>query len=61
MKMFQAVDGSCMAQGIIIGAANRSIPGYNNILYLSTPLILKKDDFSKITASNDKANTEVFG
>ena len=32
MKMFQAVDGSCMAQGKIIGAANRSIPGFNNIL-----------------------------
>ena len=32
MKMFQAVDGSCMAQGLIIVASSRSIPGYNNIL-----------------------------
>ncbi len=34
-KMVQAVVADCMAQGIIIGATNRSVPGFNNTLCLS--------------------------
>ena len=60
-KMVQAVVGNCMAQGIIIGATNRSVPGYNNTLCLSPALISTKDDLDQITASMDKAITEVFG
>jgi taurine-pyruvate aminotransferase len=53
--------GNCMAQGIIIGATNRSVPGYNNTLCLSPALISTKDDLDQITSSMDKAITEVFG
>jgi taurine-pyruvate aminotransferase len=60
-KMVQAVVGNCMAQGIIIGATNRSVPGYNNTLCLSPALISTKDDLDQITSSMDKAITEVFG
>ena len=60
-KMVQAVVGNCMAQGIIIGATNRSVPGYNNTLCLSPALISTKDDLDQITASMDKAISEVFG
>ena len=60
-KMVQAVVGNCMAQGIIIGATNRSVPGYNNTLCLSPALISTKDDLDQITASMDTAITEVFG
>ncbi|MEM8657657.1 MAG: aminotransferase class III-fold pyridoxal phosphate-dependent enzyme, partial [Pseudomonadota bacterium] len=34
-KHVQAVVADCMAQGIVIGATNRSLPGYNNSLCLS--------------------------
>ena len=60
-KMVQAVVGNCMAQGIIIGATNRSVPGYNNTLCLSPALISTKDDLDQITSAMDKAITEVFG
>ena len=60
-KMVQAVVGNCMAQGIIIGATNRSIPGFNNTLCLSPALISTKDDLDQITSAMDKAMTDVFG
>ena len=61
LDTIQAVVGNCMAQGIIIGATNRSVPGYNNTLCLSPALISTKDDLDQITSSMDKAITEVFG
>ncbi len=33
-KLVQAVVADCMAQGVIIGMTNRSLPGYNNALCL---------------------------
>jgi taurine-pyruvate aminotransferase len=60
-KLVQAVVADCMAQGIIIGATNRSVPGFNNTLCLSPALIATADDIDHITAGIDKALTKVFG
>ncbi|CUH78032.1 aspartate aminotransferase family protein [Tropicibacter naphthalenivorans] len=57
----QAVVGDCMAQGVIIGATNRSVPGYNNTLCYSPALIATKDDIDQIIAATDSALTKVFG
>lgn len=60
-KMVQAVVADCMAQGVIIGATNRSLPGLNNTLCLSPALIATADDIDAITGAIDKALTKVFG
>ncbi len=60
-EMVQAVVADCMAQGVIIGATNRSIPGLNNTLCLSPALICTKDDIDEITGAMDRALTKVFG
>ncbi|MCF6445784.1 aspartate aminotransferase family protein [Nereida sp. MMG025] len=57
----QAVVADCMAQGIIIGATNRSLPGFNNTLCLSPALIATKDDIDHIVSGMDAALTRVFG
>ncbi len=56
-----AVTADCAAQGVIIGAANRSIPERNNFLCFSPALISTPDDIDQITESVDKALTKVFG
>jgi taurine-pyruvate aminotransferase len=58
--MAQAVVADCMAQGVIIGMTNRSIPGFNNTLCLSPALIATPDDIDEITHAIDKALTKVF-
>ncbi len=60
-KMVQAVVADCMAQGIIIGATNRSVPGFNNTLCLSPALIATADDIDHITDGIGRALTKVFG
>ena len=60
-KMVAAVVANCMAQGVIIGMTNRSLPGLNNTLCLSPALISTKDDIDHITGAMDKALTDVFG
>ncbi len=60
-KMVQAVVADCMAQGIIIGATNRSVPGFNNTLCLSPALIATADDIDNITDGIGRAVTKVFG
>ena len=60
-KKVQAVVGDCMAQGVIIGATNRSVPGFNNTLCFSPALIATADDIDEITDAVDKALTKVFG
>ncbi|WP_136443001.1 aspartate aminotransferase family protein [Pacificoceanicola onchidii] len=57
----QAVVGDCMAQGVIIGATNRSVPGYNNTLCFSPALIATKDDIDQIVEAVDGALTRVYG
>ncbi|SFA98032.1 taurine-pyruvate aminotransferase [Poseidonocella pacifica] len=59
--LVKAVTGDCMAQGVIIGATNRSVPGYNNTLCFAPPLIASADDIDEITGAVDAALTRVFG
>lgn len=54
-KVAQAIVADCMAQGLIIGATNRSVPGFNNTLCLSPALISTTDDIDAITDAIDKA------
>ncbi|PWE33834.1 aspartate aminotransferase family protein [Maritimibacter sp. 55A14] len=60
-KQVQAVLADCMAQGVIIGATNRSVPGFNNTLCLSPALIATPDDIDQITDAIGNALTKVFG
>lgn len=60
-KKVQAVVADCMGQGVIIGATNRSIAGFNNTLCLSPALIAGKDDIDALTTAIDNALTKVFG
>ena len=59
-KAVQAVVADCMAQGVIIGATNRSVPGFNNTLCLSPALIATADDIDRITDAIDGALSRVF-
>jgi len=60
-KSVGAVTADCMAQGVIIGATNRSLPGLNNTLCFSPALIATADDIDAITGAVDTALTRVFG
>jgi taurine-pyruvate aminotransferase len=44
----KAVVADCMAQGVIIGATNRSLPGFNNTLTFSPALIATRHDIDRI-------------
>ncbi len=57
----QAVVADCMAQGVIIGVTNRSLPGFNNTLCLSPALIATAGDIDSITDAIDGALGRVFG
>jgi taurine-pyruvate aminotransferase len=59
-KQVQAVVADCMAQGVIIGATNRSLPGFNNTLCLSPALIATEDDIDVLTNAIDGALGRVF-
>ena len=59
-KKVAAVVAECNAQGVIIGATNRSMPGFNNTLCLSPALIATPDDIDRITDAIDNALTKVF-
>ena len=59
-KRVQAVIADCMAQGVIIGATNRSLPGFNNTLCLSPALIATADDIDRIVEAIDGALARVF-
>ena len=60
-KQVQAVVADCMAQGVIIGATNRSLPGFNNTLTFSPALIATRDDIDRIVDAVDGALGRVFG
>ncbi|MEM1342704.1 MAG: aminotransferase class III-fold pyridoxal phosphate-dependent enzyme, partial [Pseudomonadota bacterium] len=60
-KLVQAVVADCMAQGVIIGATNRSLPGFNNTLCFSPPLIATADEIDHLTDAVDGALGRVFG
>ena len=59
-SLAQAVVANCMAQGVIIGVTNRSVPGFNNTLCLSPALIATPDDIDEITSAIDVALSAVF-
>lgn len=59
-NLVQAVVADCMAQGVIIGATNRSVPGFNNTLCFSPALIATPDDIDQITDAVDGALGRVF-
>lgn len=60
-KDVQAVVAHCLAKGVIIGATNRSVPGFNNTLCFSPPLIITADEVDELTQAVDTALTAVFG
>lgn len=60
-KRVQAVVADCMAQGVIIGMTNRSLPGLNNTLCFAPALIATPDDIDRITDAVDGALGRVFG
>ncbi len=60
-KLVQAVVANCAAQGVLIGATNRSIPGHNNTLCFSPALIATADDIDEITEAVGRSLTKVFG
>lgn len=60
-KQVAAVVADCMAQGVIIGMTNRSLPGLNNTLCFSPALIATPDDIDRITEAVDGALGRVFG
>jgi taurine-pyruvate aminotransferase len=60
-KHVGAIVADCMAQGVIIGATNRSVPGYNNTLVFAPSLIATADDLDHITSAVDAAITRVLG
>ncbi len=60
-KIVAQVVGDCMANGVIIGATNRSVPGKNNTLCFSPALIATKDDIDQIISAVDGALGRVLG
>jgi len=60
-KLVQAVVADCLAQGVIIGASNRSMPGYNNTLLFAPALIATRDDLDQIVGAVDVALERVCG
>ena len=57
----KAVVADCMKQAVVIGACNRSMPGFNNVLLFSPALIATEADIDAITEAVDGALTRVFG
>ena len=60
-KRVQAVVAKCAAAGVLIGATNRSVPGFNNTLCFSPALIATRDDIDHIVRTTGEALSEVFG
>jgi len=60
-KQVQAIVADCMAQGVIIGATNRSVPGFNNTLLFAPALIAGKDELGAIADAVSGAIGRVVG
>lgn len=59
-KSVQAIVADCMQKSnVIIGATNRSLPGFNNTLCLSPAFIAQRGDIDEIVAAIDGAITRV--
>ena len=59
-KRVMAVVADCLKNGVIIGASNRSMPGFNNTLLFAPALIATADDIDQITNAVDQALTRVM-
>lgn len=59
-KLVGAIVADCMAQGVIVGMTNRSVPGRNNTLCFSPALIATADEIDQITGAVDVAITRVL-
>ncbi len=59
-KRVMGVVADCLQQGVIIGASNRSMPGFNNTLLFAPALIATASDVDEITAAVDAALTRVM-
>ena len=53
--LVQAVVADCLKQGVIIGATNRSVPGFNNVLLFAPALIAGKAEIDEIISAVDGA------
>jgi taurine-pyruvate aminotransferase len=53
--LVQAVVADCLKQGVIIGATNRSVPGFNNVLLFAPALIAGKAEIDEILSAVDGA------
>ncbi len=60
-KKVQAVVADCMAQGVIIGASNRSMPGLNNTLLFAPALIATASDLDQVVEAVDGALARIAG
>ena len=60
-KQVQAVVADCLAQGVIIGASNRSMPGFNNTLLFAPALVATEGDLDQIVSAVDEALGRVVG
>lgn len=60
-KQVAAIVADCMAQGVIIGATNKSLPGFNNTLLFAPALVATPDDIDHVTDAVDQAITRVLG
>ncbi len=58
-KLVMGVVADCLKQGVIIGASNRSMPGFNNTLLFAPALIAGPDDIDEITAAVDRALAKI--
>ncbi|KMO38167.1 hypothetical protein VQ03_17880 [Methylobacterium tarhaniae] len=54
-------DARCLAQGVTIGATNRSLTGLNDTLCLSPAPIATPTDIGRIVEAIDGALGRVFG
>jgi taurine-pyruvate aminotransferase len=59
-KKVQAIVADCLKQGVIIGASNRSMPGFNNTLLFAPALIATRDDLDQVIDAVDRAITTVL-
>jgi len=59
-NLVQAVVAQCAGMGVLIGATNRSIAGFNNTLCLAPALIVTAAEIDHITRTIDAALTRVF-
>ncbi|MGZ9812174.1 aminotransferase family protein [Pseudoroseicyclus sp. H15] len=59
-KLVMKALAEALAEDVMIGAANRSVPGYNNVLLFAPALIATRDDIDRIVAAVDAGLTRAL-